>query len=81
MFVVTICCDTDPVVARKVARKYENLRLNSLRDVLSIWRRKQCFNLSNVLNLHNRSLNCCLICHRPYKDHISDVSVEGFLQP
>ena len=35
MFVVTIFCDTDPVVARKVARKYENLRLNSLRDVLS----------------------------------------------
>ena len=35
-------CDTNPIVARKVARKCENLRLNSLRDVRSIWRRKQC---------------------------------------
>ena len=35
-------CDNDPIVARKVARKCETLRLNSLRDVRSILRRKQC---------------------------------------
>ena len=46
--VLNVCCDTDPIVARKVARKCENLRLNSLRDVLS-WRHKQYFSLSNVL--------------------------------
>ena len=32
-----------------MARKCENLRLNSFRDVLSIWRRKQCVSLSNTL--------------------------------
>ena len=38
--VLNVCCDTDPIVAREVARKCENLSLNSLRDVLS-WRHKQ----------------------------------------
>ena len=46
--VLNVCCDTDPIVARKVARKCENLCLNSLRDILS-WRHKQYFSLSNVL--------------------------------
>ena len=60
--------DIDSIVARNVARKCENLRLNSFRDVLSIWRRQQCV-----------SFNCGLICHQPWKDHISNVSLEGFL--
>ena len=47
--VLNVCCDTDLIVVRKVARKYENLCLNLLHDVLSITRRKQCFSLSNVL--------------------------------
>ena len=46
--VLNVCCDTDPIIARQVGRKCENLRFNSLRDVLS-WRHKQYFSLSNVL--------------------------------
>ena len=47
--VLNICGDTDPIVARKVARKRVNLCLNSLCHVLLIRLRKQCFSLSNVL--------------------------------
>ena len=32
-----------------MARKCENLRLNSFSDLLSIQRRKQCFNISNAV--------------------------------
>ena len=35
------CCDTDPIVAQNVATKFEKIRLNSLRDELSKWRRKK----------------------------------------
>ena len=45
--ILNVCCNTDPTVAWKVARKCENLCLNSLRDVLSIWHCKQCFSLRN----------------------------------
>ena len=38
---VDVCCDTDLIVARKVARTYENLCLNSLHDVFSKWCHKQ----------------------------------------
>ena len=47
--VLYVCCDSDVIVARKVARKCKNLHLNSLPDLVLIWRHKQCFSLSNVL--------------------------------
>ena len=47
--VLYVCCDSDVIVARKVARKCENLHLVSLPDLVLIWHYKQCFSLSNVL--------------------------------
>ena len=57
--------------AWNVARKCENLCLNSFCDVLSIWCRKQCLSLSNA--------GTCIIGHLTADHPILFVSRRSFL--